>query len=103
MLPVGFGSVALRFDYTQNSDYYIGRENLASQLIPAKEVFNVRVTLMPNKGGWEVSLYGNNILDERYIVSQGTGGFAVPIGAGTNTQVDYGRPRSYGIVASMTF
>lgn len=102
-VPVGFGSVALRFDYSQNSDYYTSRENLASQLIPGKEVFNVRVTLMPNAGGWEVSLYGNNIKDERYIVSQGTGGFAVPVGTGVNTQVDYGRPRSYGIVASLTF
>lgn len=97
------GALAFRMDYRQNSDYYTGRENLESQLIKGKELLNARVTLSSNSGRWEVAAYVNNLADKRYVVSQSPGGFAAPVGAGTNTIVDYGRPRSGGVVATVNF
>lgn len=96
-------SVALRTDYTRNTAFFTGRENLASQQIAGKEIYNARVTLLADSGRWEVAAYCANCTDKRYVVAQGAGGFAAPVGTGTNTQVDYGRPRSYGVVGTLNF
>jgi len=100
-IPLSFGWLGLRADYSYTDGYYIGRENLASQFIPRREIINARISLAGEK--WEVALYGKNVTDKRYIVMQGRGGFAAPVGAGTNTLVDYGPPRSYGVVGTYTF
>jgi len=102
-VPVPFGSLMMRLDYAHTGDYYIGRENTDAQHIPGRDLVNGRVTLLGESGHWEVALYCNNLLDDRYIVSKGPGGFARPVGAGTNQTVDYGRPRSYGIIGTFNF
>jgi iron complex outermembrane receptor protein len=102
-LGTALGSLAFRMDYTRNSEYYIGRENLASQLLPGKSLINGRVTLAADSGKWEIAGYVNNLQDKLYIVGQGPGGFAAPVGTGTNMQVNYGRPRSVGLVATVNF
>ena len=83
--------------------FFIGRENLATQWIPGYDLFNGRISLAGESGRWDVALYSNNVFDKRYVVAQGPGGFAPPVGAGTNQTVTYGRPRSFGVVGSFTF
>ena len=100
-MSVPFGALAFRGDYSFIGSYFTGRENLDAQLIPQHEVLNARVTFSADR--WELAAYVNNLLDSRYIVSQGSGGFAAPVGAGTNRLVDYGRPRSYGVVGTFSF
>lgn len=102
-LPLPVGSLTLRLDGRHTDGYFVGRENLATQWIPGYDLFNGRVTLTGESGRWDLALYSNNIFDKRYVVAQGPGGFAPPVGAGTNQTVTYGRPRSYGIVGTFTF
>jgi iron complex outermembrane receptor protein len=102
-LPVGIGALTLRLDARHTDGFYTGRENLATQWIPGYDLFNARVSLAGDSGRWDVALYSNNLFDRRYVVAQGSAGFAAPIGAGTNQIVSYGRPRAYGIVGTLTF
>ena len=100
-LPVG--SLTMRIDGRHADGYFVGRENLATQWIPGYDLFNGRVSLAGENGRWDLALYSNNLFDKRYIVAKVPGGFAAPIGAGTNQTTSYGRPRSYGIVGTFTF
>jgi iron complex outermembrane receptor protein len=102
-LPLPVGSLTLRLDARHTDGFFIGRENLATQWIPGYDLFNGRVSLAGENGRWDLAVYSNNIFDKRYIVAQGPGGFAPPVGAGTNQTATYGRPRSYGIVGTFTF
>jgi len=102
-MPLSIGELTLRMDARHTDGYFNGRENLATQWLPGYDVFNARVSLASESGRWDVALYSNNMFDKRYIVSQGSAGFAAPIGAGTNQTVGYGRPRAYGIVGTLTF
>ncbi len=98
-----YGSATFRLDYAYTNSYFIGRENTAAQRIPGFELWNARVSFAGPGEHWQVDLYCNNLLDTRYIVSQGSAGFAAPIGAGTNQIVTYGRPRTLGVVGTYTF
>ena len=102
-LPLSFGNMTFRLDAKHTDGFFTGRENTAAQWLPGIDLFNARVSLASESGRWDVALYSNNLFDRRYVLAQGPGGFAAPIGAGTNQTVDYGRPRSYGIVGSFTF
>ncbi|MBC7939527.1 MAG: TonB-dependent receptor [Chitinophagaceae bacterium] len=102
-LPLAIGALTLRMDARHTDDYFNGRENLESQRIPGYDLFNARVSLAGDSGRWDVALYSNNLFDKRYIVTQGSAGFAAPVGAGTNQTVGYGRPRAYGIVGTLTY
>lgn len=100
-IPVALGWLGLRADYAYTDSFYIGRDNLPSQLVPRRETINARVSLAGDR--WEVAAYARNLTDKLHVLGQGPGGFAAPIGAGTNTVVDYGRPRSFGVVGTYTF
>jgi iron complex outermembrane receptor protein len=102
-LPLPVGSLTLRLDGRHADGYFVGRENLATQWIPGYDLFNGRVSLAGESGRWDLALYSNNLFDKRYIVAKVPGGFAAPVGAGTNQTISYGRPRSYGIVGTFTF
>lgn len=100
-MSVPVGALAFRADYSFVDGYFTGRDNLPAQLIPQREIWNARVTLSADR--WEIAAYVNNLTDTRYIVSQGGGGFAAPVGAGTNRVVEYGRPRTWGLVGTLSF
>ena len=102
-LPLAIGALTLRVDARHTDGFYTGRENLATQWVPGYDLFNARVSLAGESGRWDFALYANNLFDKRYVVAQGSGGFAAPVGAGTNQTVSYGRPRAYGIVGTLTF
>jgi len=95
--------MTFRLDAKHTDGFFIGRENTAAQWLPSIDLFNARVSLASDSGRWDVALYSNNLFDRRYVLAQGPGGFAAPIGAGTNQTASYGRPRSYGVVGSFTF
>jgi iron complex outermembrane receptor protein len=102
-LPLSIGAMTFRLDAKHTDGFFTGRENAVSQWIPGYDLFNARVSLASDSGRWDLALYSNNLFDQRYVVAQGPGGFAAPVGAGTNQTVSYGRPRSYGIVGTFTF
>ena len=102
-LPSSIGAITFRLDAKHTDGFYTGRENTVAQWIPGYDLFNARVSLASNSERWDLALYVNNLSDARYVVTQGGGGFAAPVGAGTNQTVSYGRPRTYGIVGTFTF
>ncbi|TDP60410.1 TonB-dependent receptor [Roseateles toxinivorans] len=102
-LPLAIGALTLRVDARHTDGYFTGRENLATDRVPGYDLFGARVSLASESGRWEVTLYSNNLFDKRYIVAQGSAGFAAPVGAGTNQTVSYGRPRAFGIVGTLAF
>jgi iron complex outermembrane receptor protein len=74
------------------------KDGLNDPLIAADAfwVWNGRISLM-RTGGWDLSVWGKNIADERYV-TQGINQLAL----GTGNRV-YGAPRTFGVSLTKTF
>lgn len=101
--PIKGGTLTLLGDYRNTDSYYTGRENLPTQKIPSYDIFNARIAYATDNDHVEVAIYSNNLFDKRYIVAQGPGGFAAPVGVGANQTVEYGRGRTIGLTGTYRF
>lgn len=101
--PIKDGTLTLLGAYKFTDSYYNGRENNATQELPSYGIFNTRITYATDSDHVEVALYSNNLFDKRYIVNYGPGGFAAPLGVGTNKWVEYGRGRTIGLTGTYRF
>jgi iron complex outermembrane recepter protein len=72
--------------------------NTPELIQPALSLYNASATLQPNNEKWGIALYGNNLTDQRYIVS----GAADKATFGA-VGVVYAPPREYGIELTYRF
>lgn len=97
-LPVGPGTVPMSVTYA-----YKGAYNFDFVLDPSTSVLrqnayslvNARIGYRPDDESWSISLWGNNLFNERY--------FDDVTGAGVGIRGSYGAPRTYGIEAVFNF
>jgi iron complex outermembrane receptor protein len=98
-LPVGeLGSLSLRADYAWRSDFFNDVANSQALHQDSFGLVNARVAFDTLEGGWQFSVYGTNLSDERYVTG-GVGG----AGAVGLDEVQYGRPREYGVTVRYSF
>ena len=92
-VPVSFGDVTLRADYSYQSRMYFDAANSSqpNNFQPGYGLLNARVILGMGEG-WELALWGVNLADEEYFRN-----IAVVTGAGLAVPGD---PRTYGISVS---
>jgi iron complex outermembrane receptor protein len=85
-----FGLLLARADYSWTDEFQESLSN-ETQKVDDFDITNVRVSLLPNDAGWEVSLWSTNVFDEEAITVFGDNGNA--IGSQTAWHVP---PRMYG-------
>ncbi len=97
----GIGNIVPRLQYSfrKDVDNCFDRASCLSGLYKVdQEDWSVRLTWMSTENNWRVTLWGDNLTDERYI----TGG--VPLVDVTETAgVIYNMPRTYGLEASFAW
>jgi iron complex outermembrane receptor protein len=97
-IPIGAASLALRADYNWRSDWYNDTANTPNLHQPDVGILNARLTFESAEQTWAVAAYGTNLTDEHYITG-GVGG-AAAIGF---DEVQYARPREYGVTLRYSF
>ncbi len=98
------GYLVFRGDYAWRDSVYFKSNNEKKFQSDSYSLLNLRVSLMTFDDKWEVSLYGTNLLDERYATYITAGrnldGSRTDNGNTSNT---YGEPRQYGIKVRYNF
>jgi iron complex outermembrane receptor protein len=63
------GEVVFNVDYTYTSELFNDSENTPELRREAINMLNAQVTYRAENGKWELAVGGENLVDERYIVS----------------------------------
>ncbi|MCC7413947.1 MAG: TonB-dependent receptor [Gammaproteobacteria bacterium] len=93
-----FGNLTGRVDYAYRSEYFNDVANNAGLVQDGFGLVNVRLAFEDHSETWQIAVFGTNLSDERYITG-GVGGLAA-IGL---DEVQYGRPREWGVSLSYRF
>ncbi len=96
-VPVPWGSLAFRVDYSHTDDLYNDAQNSPFLFQDAYDLWNTAIRYTSPTEAWEVSLFGTNLGDERYITS-GDSNF----GLGFH-EANYNRPREFGVTVRRHF
>jgi len=93
VVPNSWGGVTLNVTYAYNGGWFAEPDNRLRQ--PSYSLLSSQVSWAPPRGRFEVTLWGNNLLDRQYTValaSQANGDFAI-----------YAPPRTYGLKLEARF
>lgn len=96
-VPIRWGSLAFRVDYSHTDDLYNDAQNSPFLFQDAYDLWNTAIRYTSPTEAWEVSLFGTNLGDERYITS-GDSNF----GLGFH-EANYNRPREFGVTLRRHF
>ena len=96
-VPVAWGTLAFRIDYSHTDDLYNDAQNSPFLFQDAYDLWNTAIRYTSPTEAWEVSLFGTNLGDERYITS-GDSNF----GLGFH-EANYNRPREFGVTVRRHF
>jgi iron complex outermembrane receptor protein len=94
-------SLKARVDWSYRDAVFGDVQNTARLTTPGFGLVNARVGYAQDK--WEVNVFAFNLLDREYLTAVSNDGFAVAQGAAPVTDYRYGRPRTYGLEARITF
>lgn len=97
-IPIGGWGVTLRADYAYRTRTQHVADNNPLLEQDAYGLLNLRASVGPEDGSWELSAFGTNVTDELYI-SNGLSQFDT---LGT-TDVTFGRPAEWGVNAKWRF
>ena len=92
------GRISLRGDYSWRDDLYKDAINTPEVRQSAFGVLYAAAEFASNDGRWAVILFGDNLTDERYIVSGGSNKPDFGLAFAT-----YARPRTWGLSARYSF
>jgi iron complex outermembrane receptor protein len=92
-VPVAGGDLALNASLYTSTKVYFDSVNRFSQ--KAYELLNLRATWNAPSDHWSISVFGNNVTDEKYRVEVLPGPFAI--------QQLYGEPAAVGVQATVKF
>lgn len=96
-LPVGPGRVGLQTDWTYQSKTYFDTPNDPVVSEDGYWLWNARVSYAIEEGRWEFAAFLRNILDEDYLT------YAFPLYSFGLAEQMWGRPRSFGVEATLRF
>jgi iron complex outermembrane receptor protein len=91
--------------YSYTSTYGTGVTQSVYTQVPEQFNLNLRAGVRLDDGKYDISLFGNNVTDEKNIISQGL--LAAPSGAGVTAYlgrtVSYNQPARYGVTLRAKF
>ena len=97
------GTITVRGDYAWRDNVDFKRNNLPQFRSDSYSLLNARITYASEDNGWEVSLYGQNLTDNRYATyltsARDINGDADP----DRSVTVFGEPRQYGIQLKKNF
>ena len=82
--------------YSWRDDYFTGSENRDTFLIDSYDLLNASIGYEDIDGRWRILLWGDNLLDKRYVLIRSDFGLG---GIGES----YGPPRTYGVRLGFQF
>ncbi len=94
----GGGQLITRADLSYIDDHFKDALNFPQLTQDSYSLVDAYITYLPQQSNWELSLFGKNLSDERYIVS----GFANGLSQGPATTY-LGRPREWGLSLKYRF
>ncbi|UTW59462.1 TonB-dependent receptor [Kordiimonas sp. SCSIO 12603] len=98
-----FGELTFRTDYAWRDNVDFKRNNQPQFRADTYALLNARISYLSEDGNWEVSLYGQNLTNNRYVTYI-TSGRNVLGEADASLPVSvFGEPRQYGIQLKRTF
>jgi iron complex outermembrane receptor protein len=92
------GTLVARLDWRYQSEIYKDAINFPDLRQPGYHLLDLGLTYLSDDDNWEVSVFGRNVTDERYIVS----GFANALNYGT-ASASIGRPAEWGVSFAYRF
>lgn len=92
----GLGSLSLRVEGTRRSKLYLGIPNADPTSVPGVTLWNARASLQLADGQTEIYVFGKNLADKTYIISQVPGDPSSPSRGATFSRL-YGPPRFVGV------
>jgi len=97
-LNFGSGQIITRVDWSYTDDQYKDALNFPQLHQDSYSLIDAHITFVRAGDAWEVSVFGKNLSDERYITS----GFANGLTQGRVT-ANPGRPREWGLSFKYVF
>lgn len=99
-LEADYGAVVARVDYGWKDDANLVEEDSANIVQESYGLLSANVTYAPEDASWSVSVFGNNLTDEEYLVGGLDLSNGPPIGV---SAAEPGRFREYGVKFSWEF
>ena len=97
-VEIGLASLTGRIDWIYEGASFADIQNTPVLRKPASNRWNARLTYQSGDGNWDVSVYGLNLSDERYIIS----GLSLLDSFG-HAEGTYNRPREWGMSVTRRF
>lgn len=94
---LGSGTLTPSINYAYRSSTFVTPNNSAVSLLPGYGLLSARLTYAPQGGRWDLSVFGTNLTDKRYLISVGD---STGIGVVYNV---FGRPREIGATLGVHF
>ena len=88
-----FGIATLRLDYSHKGKTYQDIYSTPSLTVGPTDLFNGRLSFVPNRGRWDVALYVENAGDAKFATNAFFGGGVI----GTEALGQLTPPRTYGV------
>ena len=88
----------LRGDWNYRGDHFLDAPNTPTLEQEGVSIFNARLALANEEGGWTFAVYGTNLSNETYL----TGGISALSSFGTVEGV-FASPRRWGVSVEKTF
>jgi len=92
------GEITLRGDWSYESESFSDITNTPSIIREAHSIINARISYAMVENGWEISLFGTNLTDKRFINSGSS-----DLNSFGFTEAIYNRPREWGLSVKKTF
>ena len=96
LVQLGGGNLVFDIDYTYVDDQFTDPGNLAVDAIDSYNLIGARAAYTPAEGNWELALWGRNLGDEEYTVTNNDNFLGTP-------RTVWGNPRLYGMTFSYFF
>lgn len=95
---IGSFVMEFRADWQYRDETFVQDSNVTTLKTDKVNLGNVRLSLAPEGGRWEVAAFVRNVTDEKYIVSMTSA-----TGAVAGVGADLGAPRVYGVQVRVDF
>lgn len=92
-----YGSLTPNVNFSYRSSTYTQPNNTAASYMQGYGLLSARIEYVPQRGNWDVSVFGTNLMDKRYVISAGDS-----TGSGIIVHL-YGAPIEYGVHFAVHF
>lgn len=94
--PLPLGELQFRVEYSYRDDQYFNPNNFDDNFAEGYGLSNASIKWLSAREQWQVTAWGRNLADKRYLHNRGVSFLGVPFDL-------YGQPRTYGVTLRRSF